>query len=233
MKRVTWFVGGVADRRRRCRLRQAHGESTVKRTADAAGTGERRGGALRRVREGARRRTRSREGRDAMRTNERELRARRDGRVETLDDQLGPDDETARRRPTGRDRHGSSSSVAPSESRPSRVKPSEASPSESSKVRTVVTPKTHGALVDDLHAALCAGTSTRSARPSSSLYRRDASNIEGSTAVVCLATSTAEVQACVLAAIATVCRSSPAGRAPACRVARHRSTARWSSSRPR
>jgi hypothetical protein len=34
-----------------------------------------------------------REGRDAMHTRERELRARRDGRVETLDDQLGPDDQ--------------------------------------------------------------------------------------------------------------------------------------------
>jgi glycolate oxidase len=33
-----------------------------------------------------------------------------------------------------------------------------------------------------------------------SLYRRDASNMEGSTSVVCLATSTADVQACVLAA---------------------------------
>ncbi len=59
--------------------------------------------------------------------------------------------------------------------------------------------KTHGALVDDLRAAL-APERVRDGATELSLYRRDASNMEGSTAVVCLATSTADVQACVLAA---------------------------------
>ena len=59
--------------------------------------------------------------------------------------------------------------------------------------------KSHGALVDDLRAAL-APERVRDGATELSLYRRDASNMEGSTAVVCLATSTADVQACVLAA---------------------------------
>jgi glycolate oxidase len=59
--------------------------------------------------------------------------------------------------------------------------------------------KTHGALVDDLHAAL-SPERVRDGATELSLYRRDASNMEGSTSVVCLATSTADVQACVLAA---------------------------------
>jgi glycolate oxidase len=59
--------------------------------------------------------------------------------------------------------------------------------------------QTHGALVDDLHAAL-APERVRDGATELSLYRRDASNMEGSTSVVCLATSTADVQACVRAA---------------------------------
>jgi Sec-independent protein translocase protein TatA len=67
---------------------------TVKRTATQLAPSNVAGGAMRKVRQ----RSRDvgdavREGRDAMRTRERELRARRDGRVETLDDQLGPDDQ--------------------------------------------------------------------------------------------------------------------------------------------
>jgi glycolate oxidase len=58
---------------------------------------------------------------------------------------------------------------------------------------------THGALVDDLRAAL-SPERVRDGLSELSLYRRDASNMEGSTSVVCLATSTADVQACVLAA---------------------------------
>ncbi len=59
--------------------------------------------------------------------------------------------------------------------------------------------KTHSALVDDLHDAL-SPERVRDGATELSLYRRDASNMEGSTSVVCLATSTADVQACVLAA---------------------------------
>ncbi len=52
------------------------------------------------------------------------------------------------------------------------------------------------ALVDDLRSAL--GPDRVRTGPSElSLYRRDASNMEGSTTVVCLPASTAEVQACV------------------------------------
>jgi glycolate oxidase len=58
--------------------------------------------------------------------------------------------------------------------------------------------KSHGALVDDLRAAL-SPERVRDGATELSLYRRDASNMEGSAAVVCLATSTADVQACVLA----------------------------------
>ena len=58
---------------------------------------------------------------------------------------------------------------------------------------------THGALVDDLRAAL-APERVRDGMSELSLYRRDASNMEGSTSVVCLTMSTADVQACVLAA---------------------------------
>ena len=60
--------------------------------------------------------------------------------------------------------------------------------------------KSHGGLVDDLRAALAPERVRATVRLQLSLYRRDASNMEGSTAVVCLATSTADVQACVLAA---------------------------------
>jgi glycolate oxidase len=57
----------------------------------------------------------------------------------------------------------------------------------------------HGALVDDLRDAL-APERVRDGASELSLYRRDASNMEGATSVVCLATSTADVQACVHAA---------------------------------
>jgi glycolate oxidase len=52
------------------------------------------------------------------------------------------------------------------------------------------------ALVDDLRRAL-APDRVRSGPTELSLYRRDSSNMEGSTAVVCLPIDTAEVQACV------------------------------------
>ncbi|HWM22003.1 MAG TPA: FAD-linked oxidase C-terminal domain-containing protein [Ilumatobacteraceae bacterium] len=54
----------------------------------------------------------------------------------------------------------------------------------------------HGPLVDDLRAAL-SPERVRDGATELSLYRRDASNMEGATSVVCLAESTADVQACV------------------------------------
>ena len=61
----------------------------------------------------------------------------------------------------------------------------------------------HGAtagLVDDLVAALSAGR-VRTGPTELSLYRKDASNMEGTAAVVCFPESTDEVRACVLAAV--------------------------------
>ena len=54
----------------------------------------------------------------------------------------------------------------------------------------------HSPLVDDLRAAL-SPERVRDGATELSLYRRDASNMEGATSVVCLAESTADVQACV------------------------------------
>jgi glycolate oxidase len=55
-------------------------------------------------------------------------------------------------------------------------------------------------LVDDLVAALSAGR-VRTGPTELSLYRKDASNMEGTAAVVCFPESTDEVRACVLAAV--------------------------------
>ncbi|MGH9134886.1 MAG: hypothetical protein ACRDZZ_13185 [Ilumatobacteraceae bacterium] len=98
MRRARWFVGGVATgaagvgyatRTIKRRVRR-----TVKRTTTQLAPTNVARGALRKARQKGRDLGDAvREGRDAMRTRERELRAHRDGRVETLDDQLGPDDE--------------------------------------------------------------------------------------------------------------------------------------------
>ncbi len=61
-------------------------------------------------------------------------------------------------------------------------------------VRAAPTP-----LVDDLRAAL-SPEQVRDGASELSLYRRDSSNMEGVSSVVCLPTSTADVRACVLAA---------------------------------
>ncbi len=58
---------------------------------------------------------------------------------------------------------------------------------------------TGSALLDELRTALDPAR-VHSGATELGLYRRDASNIEGDAAVVCFPTSTAEVQACVLAA---------------------------------
>jgi len=94
MKRVTWFVGGVATGAVGVGYAKRTVKRTVKRTATQLAPANVAGGALRKVRQKGRDVGDAvREGRDAMRTRERELRAHRDGRVETLDDQLGPDDQ--------------------------------------------------------------------------------------------------------------------------------------------
>ena len=90
MKRLTWFVGGVAAgaagasyAKRKVRLVAAQ-LAPVQVARGAAGRVRARG----RVVADA-----VREGRGAMRDREDELRARRDGRIDTLDGHLGPDDQ--------------------------------------------------------------------------------------------------------------------------------------------
>ena len=94
MKRVTWFIGGVATGAAGAGYAKRTVKRTFKRTATHLAPSNVGRGALRKVRQKSRDVGEAvREGRDAMRTRERELRARRDGRVDTLDDQLGPDDQ--------------------------------------------------------------------------------------------------------------------------------------------
>jgi hypothetical protein len=89
MRRVTWFVGGMAA--------GVAGTSYAKRkvrqtAANLAPAAVARDAALR-VRRTSRNLTDAvREGRHAMRSREDELKARRDGRIETLDQHVGPDD---------------------------------------------------------------------------------------------------------------------------------------------
>ncbi|WP_420450346.1 hypothetical protein [Ilumatobacter sp.] len=90
MKRISWFVGGVAAgatgvgyARRKVRSTVAQvSPSGVARSAatKARGTAGHVVGAVR-------------EGRDAMRQHEDELKARRDGRLVSLDDHVGPQDQ--------------------------------------------------------------------------------------------------------------------------------------------
>ena len=94
MKRVTWFLGGVATGAAGAGYASRKVKRTFKRTASQLAPSNVARGALRAVRQkGSDVKDAMREGRDAMRTRERELRARRDGRIETLDEQLGPDDQ--------------------------------------------------------------------------------------------------------------------------------------------
>lgn len=94
MRRVTWFIGGVATGAAGVGYARRTVKRTVRRTATQLAPSNVARGALRKVRQKGRDVEEAvREGREAMRTRERELRARRDGRVETLDDQLGPDDQ--------------------------------------------------------------------------------------------------------------------------------------------
>ncbi len=90
MKRLTWFVGGVA-------AGAAGANYATKKVREAASqlapTNVARG-AANRARDGSRRVVDAvKEGRAAMQARETELRARRDRRVETLDDRLEPGDQ--------------------------------------------------------------------------------------------------------------------------------------------
>ncbi|MCU0260793.1 MAG: hypothetical protein MUE78_07220 [Ilumatobacteraceae bacterium] len=90
MRRVTWFVGGAvagaagvgyAKRAVRRTAAQLDPKQVVRSTT---GQVRRRGGDLVEA---------IREGREAMRTREAELRARRDGRIDTLHAHVGPADQ--------------------------------------------------------------------------------------------------------------------------------------------
>lgn len=89
MKRVTWFVGGVATGA----VGAHYAKRKVRHAADqftpaqlARGMADRVGRQVRHLADAVR------EGREAMVLREDELRARRDGRVEPLDAHLGPSD---------------------------------------------------------------------------------------------------------------------------------------------
>ena len=94
MKRVTWFIGGVATGAAGVGYAKRTVKRTVRRTATQLAPSNVARGTLRKVKQKGRDvGDAMREGRVAMRARERELRARRDGRVETLDETLGPDDQ--------------------------------------------------------------------------------------------------------------------------------------------
>lgn len=89
IKRISWFISGAAAGI----AGAGYTKRKVKRTAAHLAPVQ----AAKRVINGARTRSHTvaeaiRDGRDAMRVKENELRARRDGRVSNLADQLGPDD---------------------------------------------------------------------------------------------------------------------------------------------
>lgn len=90
MRRITWFIGGVAAGA----AGAGYAKRSVRRTAaQLAPANVARGAAVR-----VRRRARDladavRDGRDAMSDREDELKARRDGRLARLDDHVGPNDE--------------------------------------------------------------------------------------------------------------------------------------------
>lgn len=90
MKRLTWFVGGVAAGAAGANYATKKAKEKV---AQLAPVNVARGAAGK-ARDGGRRVADAvREGRVAMREREDELRARRDARVETLDDRLEPGDQ--------------------------------------------------------------------------------------------------------------------------------------------
>jgi hypothetical protein len=90
MKRVTWFVTGVAAGA----TGTAYAAKKVKRTAAQLAPANVAKGAADRVKQSGRHLVDAvREGRAAMQTREDELKARRDARVGSLDDHLDPGDQ--------------------------------------------------------------------------------------------------------------------------------------------
>jgi hypothetical protein len=90
MKRVSWFVGGVAAGA----VGANYAKKKVRSTAAQMSPVVVARGAADRVRAGGRQLADAvREGRDAMRYHEDELRARRDGRLETLNEHVSPGDQ--------------------------------------------------------------------------------------------------------------------------------------------
>lgn len=90
MKRLTWFVGGVAAGA----AGAGYAKRKVKHTAAQLAPAHLAKRAAGKVRHGGRNVVGAlREGRAAMRAREDELKARRDARVETIDDRLEPGDQ--------------------------------------------------------------------------------------------------------------------------------------------
>lgn len=90
MRRVTWFVTGAAAGA----AGAGYATKKVKQTASQLAPANVAKGAAYRVRRGGDQLVDAiREGRVAMRAREDELKARRDARVETLDDRLDPGDQ--------------------------------------------------------------------------------------------------------------------------------------------
>jgi hypothetical protein len=90
VKRVTWFVGGVAAGAVGANYAKRKVQQTASQLAPATvarGVVDRVGRRARDVVDAVR------EGRDAMNDREDELKARRDGRIEPLDAHVGPDDQ--------------------------------------------------------------------------------------------------------------------------------------------
>ncbi len=90
MKRITWFVTGAAAGA----ASAGYATKKIKRTASQLAPANMAKGAAARANRGGRRVVAAvQEGRAAMRAREDELKARRDARVETLDEHLEPGDQ--------------------------------------------------------------------------------------------------------------------------------------------
>jgi hypothetical protein len=90
MKRITWFVTGAAAGA----ASASYATKKIKRTASQLAPANMAKGAAARVNRGGHRVVDAvKEGRAAMRAREDELKARRDARVETLDEHLEPGDQ--------------------------------------------------------------------------------------------------------------------------------------------
>lgn len=90
MKRLTWFVTGVAAGA----TSASYATKKIKRTASQLAPANVARNAAGRAKQGGRKVVEAvKEGRAAMRAREDELKARRDARVETLDEHLDPGDQ--------------------------------------------------------------------------------------------------------------------------------------------